>query len=248
MKLSAIALTAVLGSASAFSPQIRLTTRSSTVALNGYLDNLAPDVIPPEEEEEEDDSREATKLDSSKVANAGVADWSSFVDFNEFDGGDGQMGVAGDGSGNKLEKFDMSQMAKSKQMSAKNAWGSNSGYAEELREKGVETSRAQQLENWHNQNEINSQRKQQQYMAEQYDSVQEAADEDWRTLAKFGVERNQDFDMDEALGAVTAGDVDDTFELQARMNGPPAAHEFGMRVSISFVVVVALCWTVHTTW
>ena len=28
----------------------------------------------------------------------GVGDWDSYVEFNEFDGGDGQMGVAGDGN------------------------------------------------------------------------------------------------------------------------------------------------------
>ena len=31
---------------------------------------------------------------------------------------------------------------------AKNAWGTNTGYADTLIEQGVDTSRAQQLENW----------------------------------------------------------------------------------------------------
>lgn len=39
-----------------------------------------------------------------------------------------QMGVAGDGN-KGLDKFDMTQMAKSKTMSAKNAWGTSTGYA-----------------------------------------------------------------------------------------------------------------------
>jgi hypothetical protein len=122
------------------------------VVLKGYLDSLGG-ALPPEEEVQEDDSYEATKLDKSKVSNYGVADWSSFVDFNEFDGGDGQMGVAGDGN-SKLEKFDMSSMAKSKTMSAKNAWGKSTGYADVLVAQGMEQQKAQQLENWKNQQEV----------------------------------------------------------------------------------------------
>ena len=63
------------------------------------------------------------------------------------------MGVAGDGSGNKLEKFDMSTMAKSRDRSAKNAWGTSTGYADTLIDNGMEAQRAQQLENWKNQQE-----------------------------------------------------------------------------------------------
>ena len=44
-------------------------------------------------------------------------------------------------------------MAKSKTMSAKNAWGKSTGYADALIEKGVDNQRAQQLENWMNQQE-----------------------------------------------------------------------------------------------
>ena len=62
------------------------------------------------------------------------------------------MGVAGDGN-KKLENFDMSAMAKSKTMSAKNAWGKTTGYAEQLIAQGMEAQRAQQLENWKNQQE-----------------------------------------------------------------------------------------------
>lgn len=77
----------------------------------------------------------------------GVESWEGFVDFDEFDGGDGQMGVAGDGN-KGLEKIgDSPQLAKSKTMSAKVAWGTSSGYSDTLREKGVDTARAQQLEN-----------------------------------------------------------------------------------------------------
>jgi hypothetical protein len=36
----------------------------------------------------------------------------------------------------------------SRYITAKNAWGTNTGYADTLIEQGVDTSRAQQLENW----------------------------------------------------------------------------------------------------
>ena len=45
----------------------------------------------------EGSTKEATDLDKSKVDRLGPGDWSSYVEFDEFDGGDGQMGVAGDG-------------------------------------------------------------------------------------------------------------------------------------------------------
>ncbi len=78
-------------------------------------------------------------------------------------------------------------------MSAKNAWGTSTGYADELMKTkpGMDAARAQQLENWHQQREIQAQKQQQKYMTEQYDQVQQNAEADWRTLAKFGVERNQ---------------------------------------------------------
>ena len=98
------------------------------------------------------------------------------------------MGVAGDGD-SKLEKFDMSEMAKSKAMSAKNAWGKSTGYADTLIDQGVEAQRAQQLENWANQQELKAARQSQQYMAEQFDKI--TSEENQWDLSKFGVERNQ---------------------------------------------------------
>jgi len=55
----------------------------TTVTLNNYLDNLNGGQLtpPPDDEQEADDSRDATKLDSSKVDRGGVGDWSNFVDF-----------------------------------------------------------------------------------------------------------------------------------------------------------------------
>jgi hypothetical protein len=110
----------------------------------------------------------------------------------EFDGGDGQMGVAGDGKKGLQNEWDgAAKMAKSKTMSAKNAWGKTTGYAEQLISEGVEQSRAQQLENWMAQQEVLTARKAQRAMTEDFDNAEDNPDEDWRKLAKFGVERNQ---------------------------------------------------------
>ena len=192
MKLSAVTIAAVAASLSlsteAFSPASNTVRVRTTI--HGYLDDLNGGEVapPPPQEVEEDDSREATRMKKEDVDRGGVGNWDSYVEFNEFDGGDGQMGVAGDGDAS-LEKFDMSQMAKSKTMSAKNAWGKSTGYADTLVEKGVDTARAQQLENWHNQQEVLQQRKSQRFMTEDFDQTT-SEDDNWRNLASFGVERN----------------------------------------------------------
>jgi len=192
--------------------------RVSKTVTYGYLDDIAKYTAPPEEEPEEDDSVEATNLATEKKDRYGVGDWKDFKDFEEFDGGDGQMGVAGDGQ-KGLEKMGTSpSFASSKFMSAKNAWGTSTGYADELRAKGVENSRAQQLENWANQQEVNRRKNQMKDQMENFDSVQSTEEENWRSLAKFGIERNSDIDMDATLGSVAAGDVTDTIEISSRIN------------------------------
>jgi len=163
---------------------------SSATALMGYLDDLSADLNQPNADPiPEEESREANMMAKDSLDRAGPGSWESYVEFDEFDGGDGQMGVAGDGN-KGLDKFDMSQMAKSKTMSAKNAWGTSTGYADSLVAKGVDTARAQQLENWHNQQEVLQKRKQQRFMTEDFDNSP-SDDDDWRKLASFGVERNQ---------------------------------------------------------
>ena len=184
MKIVTLTFLAAAHCASAFLP-LQPNAAAPTL-LKGYLDDLG--AIPPPEEVEDDDSREATNLKKESVDRFGAGSWDGYVEFNEFDGGDGQMGVAGDGN-SMLEKFDMTEMAKSKTMSAKNAWGRSTGYANTLVEQGVEQSRAQQLENWQNQQEVLQRRKQQRYMTEQFDTVHD--EEDWRNLASFGAQRNQ---------------------------------------------------------
>ncbi len=84
-------------------------------------------------------------------------------------------------------------MNNSRARSAKNAWGTSTGYADQLlsTNQNMDAVRAQQLENWHQQREISAKKQQQKYITEQFDNQQQSAEADWRTLAKFGVERNQ---------------------------------------------------------
>lgn len=156
-----------------------------------------------------------------QIKSFGPGSFEGFVDFNEFDGGDGQMGVAGDGN-NQLEKMDSSPtIAKSQSMSAKNAWGTSTGYADQLRASNpkMDTSRAQQLENWANQQEVRAKNQQLKAMSESFDTVQTSAEENWRQLAKFGVERTQDFSLEETFGPVTAGDqIEGVIQLTSTIN------------------------------
>jgi hypothetical protein len=70
-----------------------------------------------------------------------------------------------------------------------------------------------------NQQEIQKMRNQQKYMTETFDNESKAGEEDWRKLASFGVQRNQDFDLDQTFGHVTVGNrLDGTIELQSRIN------------------------------
>jgi hypothetical protein len=74
-----------------------LGSRSST-KLYGYLDDLSKDLYSVADNPDiESSTKEATDLKKEFVDRMGPGDWSTYVEFNEFDGGDGQMGVAGDG-------------------------------------------------------------------------------------------------------------------------------------------------------
>mmetsp|Transcript_12358 Transcript_12358/g.25525 ORF Transcript_12358/g.25525 Transcript_12358/m.25525 type:complete len:300 (+) Transcript_12358:101-1000(+) len=228
MKVSSIALASALFSSTVhgFAPA---KTPSSPTALMGYLDDLTSDLHAPNSDPiPEEEAREANVMDKSEISNAGPGSWADYVEFTEFDGGDGQMGVAGDGS-KGLEKFDTTQMSKSKSMSAKNAWGTNTGYADSLVAQGVDTARAQQLENWHNQQEVLQKRKAQRFETDEFDNSPSDED-DWRKLASFGVERNQDFDLNEEFGAVTAEqNIEGTIDLVGQMNAGYATHEMHLK-------------------
>lgn len=193
--------------------------------LYGYLDDLSAELYQkgPQDKREDgynsDNGRESpSQMKEEEKDRYGPGQWTDYVEFNEFDGGDGQMGVAGDGSGNKLEKIGSGstpELAKSKMMSAKNAWGTTTGYADKLKEQGVETSRAQQLENWHNQQAVLRKKQQARDLTDNFDQVTYKEDENWRNLAKFGVERNQDFDLNDRFGSVKAETLDGVVELQS---------------------------------
>ena len=200
----------------------RIPTASTSSSLYGYLDNLTRELNAPDSSPDPDaESREATRMDKSEVTSYGPGSFAGFVDFNEFDGGDGQMGVSGDGKTGLDKMDDVPQIAKSKMMSAKNAWGTSSGYADKLRNQNpkMDTARAQQLENWANQQEVRAKNLQLKEMSDNFDSKTSSAEENWRQLAKFGVERTQDFDMDETFGPVTVGDsIEGVIELKTAMN------------------------------
>jgi len=201
----------------------------SSVVVKGYLDDLTADLykdagVP----DPVADKRENNDMSKDEIDRFGPGNLKDFVEFDEYDGGDGQMGVAGDGDSG-LDKSDFAagelanselkqKMDKSKMRSAKNAWGSSTGYAEKLmEEKGMDIARAQQLENWQNQQEILAKSKAMKNQAEAYDKVEESAEADWRTLNKFGVERNEEFDMDKAFGVVVEGDdIEGTLEFNTR--------------------------------
>lgn len=62
-----------------------------TKQLHGYLDDLSSELNEADPNTDvEATSREATNYDKSKVDRYGPGDFSQFVDFNEFDGGDGR--------------------------------------------------------------------------------------------------------------------------------------------------------------
>jgi len=198
--------------------------------LNGYLDDLTSELMAEDDNPDpEAQSREANKMDKSLIDRAGPGSFKDFVDFDEFDGGDGQMGVAGDGNAG-LEKMDNVPAIASRSMSAKNAWGTSSGYADQLLDSDptIDVARAQQLENWANQQEVRAKNQQLKQMAESFDNDESRDEENWRQLASFGVERTQEFDMDEEFGPVVAGDIEDVIELKTAA-GTGAIHDIKLR-------------------
>ena len=195
MKLSSTIIAISCASTSAaFVPHSSLSRQP--ILVKGYLDDLSAELYKEDGTPDvEADSREANAMKKGEQDRYGPGNFDAFVDFDEFDGGDGQMGVAGDGA-KGLDKSDFSGTGElagqnaSRMRSAKNAWGSSTGYADELRAKGVDSARAQQMENWNNQQEIRKKKEAQRYMTEVFDQNESNGEADWRTLAKFGVERN----------------------------------------------------------
>ena len=76
----------------------RQMQKSASMVLRGYLDDLSKELY--EKENAPDarkDSREYNTMDKDTIDRYGPGTFEVFQDFEEFDGGDGQMGVAGDG-------------------------------------------------------------------------------------------------------------------------------------------------------
>jgi hypothetical protein len=200
MKATTAALLLLPGASAAFVPSTSFASRTLVIT-RGYLDDLSRELYSPDNNPDLEQTRD--KTDAKETDRYGVQSWDGFVDFDEFDGGDGQMGVAGDGA-KGLEKFGddvqaqlvtstgsttSAGLSKSKTMSAKNAWGTSSGYADTLRNDGVDTQKAQRLENWQNQQELRRKRLAHTENLAAYET--EKVDENWRELASFGVERTQ---------------------------------------------------------
>lgn len=211
--------------ASAFAPS---TIHNRKIfALKGYLDDLSNQARAPETSNPPPSPSQQGQPEQTD--RFGVGSWEGFQDFEEFDGGDGQMGVAGDGKkGLDKEWQGAAEFAKSKTMSAKNAWGRATGYADELIAKGVEATRAQQIENWRNQREVQEERANHRFTTDEFDKSRD--DEDWRNLSTFGGERLKDTDIDQELGAVVPGQVTDTIEMTSRVNRAEV-FEFKLKVS-----------------
>lgn len=217
----------------AFVPQLN-SARGSLIT-KGYLDDLSSELYAPEDKPDiEGDSVEANQMSKDQIERYGPGNWNEFVEFSEFDGGDGQMGVAGDGKdGLDKEEFQTPQLVNmntSRARSSKNAWGISSGYAQELLDSGknIDVARAQQLENWHQQQEVRQRGIEMKKMTEEFDSVAAAGEEDWRTLAKFGVERNSETNLDEEFGEVTPGEIEGVIELHANLN-QGTAHDLSLK-------------------
>jgi len=184
-----------LGFAQAFTPGIapnrfavRRVAETTTQLPASYLSSIEDDSNKaPAWKEYQEELKGTTQQGINPDGN-----YEGLVDGDGFDGGDGQVGVVGDG-GNAMESFDNRESidhgegrvrqhapmiggVEAKKMQ-KNAFGSTTGYADALAEAGMVEldeygddrlqARRQQLENWRNQREL---------MAQQNSGLQEMAD------------------------------------------------------------------------
>eukprot|EP00633_Aureoumbra_lagunensis_P000699 CAMPEP_0197290960 /NCGR_PEP_ID=MMETSP0890-20130614/10353_1 /TAXON_ID=44058 ORGANISM="Aureoumbra lagunensis, Strain CCMP1510" /NCGR_SAMPLE_ID=MMETSP0890 /ASSEMBLY_ACC=CAM_ASM_000533 /LENGTH=290 /DNA_ID=CAMNT_0042763371 /DNA_START=176 /DNA_END=1045 /DNA_ORIENTATION=+ len=141
-----------------------------------YLSNIEAAGAEKKAWKEAEDPR--ARVQETEELNGAPENYDGFIDSDGFDGGDGQVGVVGDGT-NAMETFDTSQSVKSNlrsnaiggtesKQTQKVAWGYSTGYADDLAKKGMVDideygedrlkARRQQLENWQNQNEIRAQK------------------------------------------------------------------------------------------
>eukprot|EP00587_Corethron_hystrix_P008348 CAMPEP_0113314650 /NCGR_PEP_ID=MMETSP0010_2-20120614/10623_1 /TAXON_ID=216773 ORGANISM="Corethron hystrix, Strain 308" /NCGR_SAMPLE_ID=MMETSP0010_2 /ASSEMBLY_ACC=CAM_ASM_000155 /LENGTH=321 /DNA_ID=CAMNT_0000170973 /DNA_START=92 /DNA_END=1057 /DNA_ORIENTATION=- /assembly_acc=CAM_ASM_000155 len=239
MRITSLTLLCVCGVTSAYRQNAAAfvahrsgsSTRStSNTPLYGKLDDLTEFLNTPTLETiPEEELAENNQMAKDEIDRYGPGNLNDFVEFDEYDGGDGQTGCVGDGKG-KLEQIGSDTQATiiqpvsarvkttSRERSATNAWGTSTGYADQLREQGVETARAQQLENYANQQELNKARIRNVFETEEMDKVS-AHDDDWRQLSKFGGERTEDFDFDSEFGPVSAGEeIKEVISLKSILN------------------------------
>ena len=169
--------------AAALVPTLRTTTVTKTISKVSYLSEVEDaDKKKKWWDQDDPDREESNPRDHTGIgeadSNYGPTNYEGFIDADGFDGGDGQVGVVGDGK-NHMEEFDMSaedskgvkggrklnQMGgRESKLNAKNAWGTTTGYADELAKRGMVeideygedklARRRQQLENWRNQEEL----------------------------------------------------------------------------------------------
>lgn len=159
----------------AFVPRAEL--KRGIVARVSYLSEVEEGGKEKREGEQPSDPRQHSGMGSADT-NAGPTSYDGFVDVEGFDGGDGQVGVVGDGK-NAMEIFDDTETVAGKlstqrlsssvggaesKATQKVAWGATTGYADKLRDEGMTDidefgedrlyARRQQLENFRNQAEV----------------------------------------------------------------------------------------------
>merc|ERR1719247_2019469 len=156
-KMARTALALLLASrAAALVPTLRTTSISKTISRVSYLSEVEDADKKKKWWDQDDEGREESNpRDHTGVgeadSNYGPTNYEGFIDADGFDGGDGQVGVVGDGK-NHMEEFDMSaedsrglkggrklnQMGgRESKLNAKNAWGTTTGYADELAKRGM---------------------------------------------------------------------------------------------------------------
>jgi len=161
----------------------------------------------------------STKMDKEKIRHYAPGDFAQYVDHDSsdlFDGGDSEMGLAGDGNlGLRRIGRDVSpHMART--MTAKIDQAAEvSSYADELLDNpGMDVTRAQQLENWATQNEI--------AMANRYTYLNDRTQDYHGHYTADGNGEDQSF----FVYPIEAGDnFEGTIALKAPIYGV-AAHEF----------------------
>jgi hypothetical protein len=91
MKFTTLIFAASAATTAAFVPNGPAFTRSSVIVVKGYLDDLSQELYSPDGNPDiVAESHESTDMKKEQLDRFGPGDFSSFVDFNEFNGGDGR--------------------------------------------------------------------------------------------------------------------------------------------------------------